>query len=111
MSCGSTTSSSTTSPGARSDGRSTRASLQGVLKPLEHAHDAQPAATVGDRCLAVAHALREVQALDAQRLVVGHARAPDVTGARDVLAVRAVVLIEALVVDDELLLQRHVVEG
>src|SRR5436190_23024577 len=110
MSCGTTTSSSMTSPGARSDGRSTRASFQGVLQPLEHAHDAQPAATVGDRSVAVAHTLGEVQALHAQRLVVGNARAPDIARACDVLAVRAVVLVEALVVDDELLLQLHVVE-
>src|SRR6476659_8303149 len=94
MSCGTTTSSSSTSPGARSDGRSTRAPVQRLLQALEHAHHAQPAAPVRDRRLALRHALREVPALDPQRLLVRHTRAPDIARARDVLAVRAVVLVE-----------------
>src|SRR4051794_5608238 len=110
-SCGSTTSSSMTSPGARSDGRSTRVLHKRLLQTLEHAHYAQTAAAVRERRLALADALGEVPALDAQRFLVRHPRAPDVARAGDVLAVGAVGLVEALVVDDELLLHLHVVEG
>src|SRR3954452_921627 len=110
-SCGSTTSSSMIRPGARSDARSTRVLHKRLLQTLEHAHHAQTTAAVGDRRLAFADAFGEVAALDPQRLLVRHPPAPDVTGARDVLAVRAVGLVEALVVDDELLLELHVVEG
>ena len=71
----------------------------------------QAALAVRARRLAVAHALDEVPALQPQRLIVGHHRAPDVARSRDVLAVVAVVLLEALVVDGQLALERHVVEG
>src|SRR3954468_20883470 len=111
MSCGRTMSSASSSPGARSDGLSTRTLLQRLLQSLEDAHDAQAAVAVGHRSLAVAHALGEVPALDPQRLLVRHTRAPHVARARDVLAVGRVVLVEALVVDDQLLLELHVVEG
>src|SRR5512133_3260005 len=84
---------------------------QGALKLLEHPHHAQAALAVGARDRAVAHAVDEVAALQPQRLVVGDDRAPDVARARDVLAVVAVVLLEALVVDGQLALDRHVVEG
>src|SRR3954449_550373 len=110
-SSGSSTPSPSSSPGARSDRWSTRTPVERLLEALQHAHYAQPAASIGHRGLAVAHAVSEVAALDPQRLFVRHTRAPDVTGARDVLAKRAVVLVEALVVDDQLLLELHVVEG
>src|SRR5436190_20829100 len=69
-SCGSTTSGSIWRPGARSEDRSTRTRFQRLLQSLEHAHDAQPAATVGDGWPALADRLGEVPALDPQRLLV-----------------------------------------
>src|SRR4051812_38267095 len=111
MWCGSTTSSSSTSPGARSDGRSTSAPLERLLQTLKYAHDAQATAAVRDRRDPLADAFGEVSALDPQRLLVRDARAPHVAGAGDVLAVRAVRLVEALVVDDQFLLELHVVES
>src|SRR4051794_35891445 len=87
MSCGSTTSSSSTRPGARSDGRSTLAPVERLLQALEHAHHAQTAAPIRDRRRAVANRFGEVAALDPQRLLVRHPRAPHVAGTSDVLAV------------------------
>src|SRR6185295_44807 len=92
-------------------GRHGRALSQRPLELLQHAHHPQAARAVRARRRAAAHALDEVAALEPQRLVVGHARAPDVARPRDVLAVVAVVLLEALVVDGQLALDRHVVEG
>src|SRR5919202_6415828 len=94
-------------PGAWARGRSMAAGLSGadprhagasrfverLLQALEHAHDAHAALAVGDRRAALAHAGQEVLALQAQRLVVGHARRPDVPGAGDVLAVRVGLLV------------------
>src|SRR4051794_3653589 len=110
MSCGRTTSSSRTRPGARSEGRNTRTPLERLLQALQHPDNAQPALPVRHGSPPLAHAVGEVPALDAQRLLVRDPGAPHVAGTRDVLAVGAVVLVEALVVDDELLLHRHVVE-
>src|SRR3954452_4982762 len=104
------TSGSISSPGPRSEGRSTRALLEGGLQAFEHAHHAQAAMAVRDRRRAVTHALGEMAALDPQRLFVRDPRRPDVARASDVLAVRAPVLVEALVVDQEFLLELHVVE-
>ncbi len=56
-------------------------------------------------------AVHEVLALDPQRLDVGDPRGEDVPAAGDVLAVGAGVLVKALVVDGQLALELHVVEG
>src|SRR5207302_10858544 len=63
-SSGSVTSSPSSSPGARSDGCSTRAPLEGLLERLQHAHHAQPALAAGSRLGAVSHPIYEVPALD-----------------------------------------------
>src|SRR3954471_23055560 len=110
MSCGSTTSSPSTRPGARSDCRSTRALLERALERLEHAHHAQAALAPRARLPAVGDALDEMTALDPQRLLVRHVRRPDVARACHVLAVGLVLLVEALVVDGDLALDLHVVE-
>src|SRR3954447_4572432 len=100
-------------PGARSEGCTLRPSgrVEALLQALEHAHDAQPALAVGERSAALAHAFDEVLALDPQRLAVRDPRAPDVARAGDVLAVGVGVLVKALVVDGDLALELHVVEG
>src|SRR5688572_14156488 len=85
-------------PGARSDGLSTPAPVERTLEFLEHAHHAETARSVRAGRGAVEHAAREVGALQPQRLVVWHPRAPRVARARDVLAVGGEVLVEALVV-------------
>src|SRR6185436_18730732 len=85
--------------------------VQPPLEAFEDAHDTQPAGAVGERLPPLADALDEVLALDPQRLAVGDLRAPDVPRPRDVLAVGAGVLVEALVVDRDLALDVHVVEG
>src|SRR3954465_6093461 len=69
-----------------------------------------PALAVGGRRAPIAHGRDEVLALEPQRLVVRHARGPDVARARDVLAVGVRLLVEALVVDGPLPLGVHVVE-
>src|SRR4051794_23058068 len=97
-SSGSETPSPSSSPGARSDGCSTRALLERALKRVEHPHDPQPRGAVGARARPRHHALDEVPALDRERLLVRDARAAHVAGALDVLAVGGEVLIEALVV-------------
>src|SRR5581483_6179685 len=81
------------------------------LQPLEHPDDAQPALAARPRLGARPHALEEVLALDPQRLDVGDRRRADLARAGDVLPPVAYVLIEALVVDRDLALERHVVEG
>src|SRR3954449_8234602 len=106
---GSSTPSPISSPGARSDCRSTRALLERALQRLQHAHDAQSALTVGAGARTRPHALDEVLALDAQRLLVRDLRAPRAARARDVLAVGGEVLVEALVVNRDLPLELHVV--
>src|SRR3954469_13721828 len=105
MSSGSSTPSSSSRPGARSDRRNTRAPVERTLQAFEYAYHTQAAGAVRDGLPALADALGEVMALDAQRLLVGDVRTPHVARAGDVLAVGAVVLVEALVVDDELLLE------
>src|SRR4051794_40992903 len=85
--------------------------IQLVLQALEHAHHPQPAGAVRARDHAVAHAGDEVLALQAQRLGVVDARGVDVAGAGDVLAVALGGRVKALVVDRELALDLHVVEG
>src|SRR5205807_1826541 len=104
------TPSPSSSPAPRSDGRSTRALLERALQRLEHPHDAHAGLDAGARLAALADAVDEVAALDAQRLLVRHARAPHVSGPRDVLAVGLEVLVEALVVDGDLAVDLHVVE-
>src|SRR3954452_22211722 len=84
--------------------------VERLLEPLEHAHDPQAALAVRQRPATLAHAVDEVLALEAQRLVVGHPWRPDVARARDVLAVGVGLLVEALVVDGDLPLGVHVVE-
>src|SRR5437763_11140435 len=84
---------------------------QRALQLLEHAHHAHAAAAVGARRGAGADALQEVLALDAKRLRVGDAGAVDVARTRDVLPPRARVLVESLVIDRQLALEQHVVEG
>src|SRR4051794_4338400 len=100
-------------PGARSEGCTLRPSrrVEALLQPLQHPHHAQAALAVGQRRAALAHALDEVLAFDPQRLAVRDPGAPDVPGAGDVLAVGARALVEALVVDSDLALEVHVVEG
>src|SRR4051795_6957033 len=100
-------------PGARSEGRTLGPSrrVEALLQPLQDPHHAQPALAVRERRAALAHALDEVLALDPQRLAVGDPRAPDVPRAGDVLTVGGRVLVEALVVDGDLALEVHVVEG
>ena len=71
----------------------------------------RPLAPSEQRLLAGPGALDEVLALDAQRLDVGDPRREDVPAAGDVLAVAAGVLVKALVVDGQLALELHVVEG
>src|SRR5918992_3946640 len=107
---GSLTSSPTSRPGARSDGRSTRALRQRPLESLQHPDHAQSRLCPGARPSPVADAVEEVAALDPQRLFVRHGRREYGARAREVLAVRGVVLVEALVVDGELALELHVVE-
>src|SRR5438067_6004920 len=97
-------------PGARSDGCSTRGLFERSLQALEDADDAQPAGGARQRLDSLAHAIGEVAALDAQRLLGRHLRAPDVARARGVPAEGGDRLVEPLVVDHELLLERHVVE-
>src|SRR3954451_16439569 len=87
-SSGTTTPSPTSSPGARSDGCSTRRLLERPLQRLQHAHHAQSAHAVRARPLARADAVDEMPALDPQRLLVRDARAERLARARDVLAVR-----------------------
>src|SRR4051794_13103662 len=84
--------------------------VERLLQPFEDAHDAQAALAVGQRPAALAHARDEVLALQPQRLIVRHARRPDVARARDVLAVGVGLLVEALVVHRDLALRVHVVE-
>src|SRR5918999_1545388 len=108
---GSSTPSPSNRPGARSDGCSTRALLQRPLERLEHPHDAEPRLAARARLAAVLDSLHEVPALDGERLLVRHTRRGDVPGAGDVLAVGREALVEALVVDGELALELHVVEG
>src|SRR5215210_5862435 len=108
-SSGSSTPSPSSSPGARSDSRSSarvdiRALRQRTLQVLQHAHHAQSGLAAGARLGPVPDALEEVPALDPEGLLVGHARRVDVAGARDVLAVRRVALVEPLVVDGQLAL-------
>src|SRR4051794_18573377 len=107
------TSSPRTSPGARSDGGILRAPrrVEPLLERGEHPHDAQARCAVRARGQPVADALDEVLALELQRLAIGNPGAPDVARARDVLAVGGDVLVEALVVDRDLALEVHVVEG
>src|SRR5664279_6533719 len=47
---------------------------QRAFHGLEHAHDVEPVAPVGQRPAAVAHALDEVLDLEPERLVVGQVR-------------------------------------
>src|SRR4051794_35631358 len=104
----SSTSSPTTRPTASRASRSTGLSPGGpqrLLQRLEHADAAQAAIAVGARRPPAAHAGDEVRALDPYRLDRGHARAPDVARAGDVLAVGAHALVEALVVDGDLALE------
>src|ERR671934_350564 len=108
---GSSTPSPRRRPGARSDGRSTRAPVERALQRLEHAHHAHATVAAGARLAPVGDPFEEVPALDAQRLLVRHPRRPDVARAHDVLAVRGEVLVEALVVDRDFALDLHVVEG
>src|SRR4051812_25253030 len=98
---GSSTPSPSTRPGARSDSRMPLPAgpVERLLRGLEHPHDAQAAAPVRARRRAGAHTVEEVLALDPQRLAVGQARAVDVPGTGDVLAVAVGRLVEALVVD------------
>src|SRR3954447_8181583 len=101
------------SPGASSDGCTLLPPrrVEARLQPLQHPHDPQPALPVRQRRAAFADARDEVLALDPQRLARRDARAPDVPRAGDVLAVGRRVLVEALVVDRDLALEVHVVEG
>src|SRR5579884_1032778 len=85
--------------------------LERLLEGLEHPDHPQPALGPGTRLLAVQDAVHEVLALQAQRLDVRYGRGDHPATAGDVLAVVAGVLVEALVVDGQLSLQRHVVEG
>src|SRR5436190_10508565 len=110
-SSGSSTSSPRSIPGAQSDWCNTRALLERALERLQHPDDPQAALGAGARLGAVEHAIHEVTALDPERLLVRDPRTVDVAGAGDVLAVRGEVLVEALVVDGELALDLHVVEG
>src|SRR5689334_8072017 len=103
-------------PGASGEGSSMRRhrparTLQLALESLEDAHDAQPALAVADRDPLGRDALEEVRGDQPQRLDVRDAWAPDVARPRDVLAVAVALLVEALVVDGELALVVHVVEG
>src|SRR4051812_31803429 len=109
-SSGSPTSEPSSSPGARSDGCSTRALLERALKRVEHPHDPQSRGAVGARPRPRHDALDEVPALDRERLLVRDPGAAPVAGALDVLAVGGEVLVEALVVHLQLLLDLHVVE-
>src|SRR4051812_3973203 len=86
---GSTTSAPMTSPGARSDNRMALppAAAQRRLRELEDPDDAQPVMAVRARRRPGADRVEEVLALQAQRLTVVDARAPDVPRAGDVLAV------------------------
>src|SRR5581483_2433712 len=85
--------------------------LEGPLQRLEDPHHPQSALAVGQWPLAVANTRDEVLALEAQRLDICDSRAVAPPGAGDVLAVAVRVFIEPLVIDGELALERHVVEG
>src|SRR3954449_4407490 len=103
-------------PGASGEGSSMRRdgaarALELALERLEDAHDAQAALAVGDRRPAGGHALEEGRGDEPQRLGVRDPRAPDVARAGDVLAVAVALLVGALVVDRQLALLVHVVEG
>src|SRR3989442_5388596 len=98
-------------PAPRSDGRSTRALLEGALQRLEHTHHPDAALGAGAWLAALPHAVDEVTALDSQWLLVRDAWAPHVPGAGDVLAVGLEILVKPLVVDGDLPLDLHVVEG
>src|SRR4051812_46878680 len=110
-SSGSSTPSPSSRPGARSDGCNTRALLERALERLQHTHHAQAALAAGAGLRAVGDPLEEVAALDPEGLLVGDPIAVGVARAGDVLAVGGPVLVEALVVDGDLALDLHVVEG
>src|SRR6202167_2238115 len=84
--------------------------LKRVLKRLQHPHHAQSAVPIRARRPALADAVDEVLALQAQGLGVGKARGEGLAGAGYVLAPRVRVLVKALVVDGQLVLCSHVVE-
>src|SRR4051812_4370297 len=85
--------------------------FQARLQGGEHADHPQARTPVRARRAAFTDAVDEVLALDPERLAVRDAWAANVARAGDVLAVGARVLIEALVIDGDLALKLHVVEG